>query len=61
MFENFHNFLGRVIPFRDCPSGIPHKVVMGVVVGTEGKKWCWHIDCLKTAWRGTDAKENLQT
>ena len=31
---------------RMCPSGLGHRIKIGIVKDSLGGEWCWHEDCL---------------
>lgn len=45
-------FFGWLLNFfrpRRCPSGLNHKIKIGIVTDKLGNKWCWHDDCMDAA------------
>ena len=41
IFRRFSNLWSPM-----CPSGLPHRVKIGVVVNKAGANFCWHSDCI---------------
>lgn len=57
--------LNRLWPW--CPSGLPHRITLGLVTNALGRSYCWHRDCIKAniadceqncpEWHHADASE----